>query len=156
MKIRIVGSLAVCMIAVSALTGCIGSRGVTVPPGYDALSTCTLTELPVSGLVNEGAPGCDLEGSSITFEDEDLEGRFDIDTIRTNPDGAPALTISAVGATSANEDGQGRALLMVNWGLPGVGVALIDNGEVVEIWASTDDALNLHRQQVEAEGITLE
>lgn len=143
-----------CVIAASVLAGCWQSSGVSVPLGSDALSTCTLTEIPVSDLSEFGAPDCDLEGSSITFDE--LDGRFNLDSIRTNPDGVPALTISTVGATTSYGDGHGRELLTVNWGIPGVGVALIDNGELAEIWASTDDALDLHRQAVEAAGIPLE
>lgn len=154
MRLRIAGSLAACMLAAPVLTGCGESRGVTIPPGYDNLATCASSELPISALADEGAPGCDLEGSTITFDE--LEGRFDVDVIRTNPDGVPALTITSVGASFAQGDGQGRELLMVNWGIPGVGVALIDNGELAEIWASTDEALELHRLAVQSEGIALE
>ncbi|WP_431075592.1 hypothetical protein [Microbacterium phyllosphaerae] len=109
--------------------------------------------MPISALPELGAPGCDLVGSTLTFEE--LEGRFDTEAV-TYPGGIPSLTITAVGATFAQGDGHRRELMMVNWGVPGVAVALIDNGQLVEVWASSDAALDLHLEALEADGIPIE
>ena len=143
------------LIAIAAvipiLAGCQAQpRGVSIPPGADDLSPCPVTQIPVGELSARGEPGCDLTGTSLTFADETL-------TFAVGPptaDGStPTLTVPAVGAVFSQGDGDGRELLIVNWGVPGVGVAAIDDQRLVAIWASSESALDLQYQQLAVENV---
>lgn len=85
-----------------------------------------------------GAPGCDLAGSSLSL-----------------PDGMGTVTIPGAGEVFSQQTaGTGAPqLLVVNWGVPGVGVATIGGGRLVDLWASTEEAADLQRQQLSVEGI---
>lgn len=124
-------ALVVVFAAMVSLSGCSQGRGVTVPPGWDQLAPCPIAQISIDDLSGIGEPGCDLTGSSLTF---------------TN--GSSALTIPSVGAVFSSGDGTGRETLIVNWGVPGVGVATIDNHRLIQIWASGPGALDLQKQQL--------
>lgn len=136
-----------------AVGGCQAeARGVRVPPGAQGLATCSVAEIPIGELGARGEPGCDLVGTTLTFPDETAEYAVG----PPSSDGAaPTLTIPAVGAVFSQGDGQGRELLIVNWGVPGVGVAAIESGRLVKLWASSEAALDLQRQQLAVENIDL-
>ena len=79
-----------------------------------------------------GAPGCDLEGSKVAF-----------------PDGRSVI-VSGIGHVhtqgSFGPSGQTSEVHVVNWGTPGVGVTATLGDGKEEIWASTDEALQLQRR----------
>lgn len=103
-----------------------------------------------SDLSAMGEPGCDLAGTSLTFADDTLP--FAVGPPTMDGD-TPTLVTPAVGAVFSQGDGEGRELLIVNWGVPGVGVAAIEDGHVVQVWASSADAMRLHRQQLAIENV---
>ncbi|MGB2556545.1 hypothetical protein [Cellulosimicrobium cellulans] len=118
------------------LSAC-GSEGVTVPPGSDALSDCEVQQFNVVELESGGEPGCDLEGSSLLF-----------------PDGT-TLEIGPVGNAASYQDSgsEGVEFSIVNWGIPGVGASITQDGELIDVWASTPEALDLQREQMRIEGV---
>lgn len=146
------GRLLIAIAAVShLLVGCQAQpRGVSIPPGADDLPPCPITQIPITELSVRGEPGCDLTGTSLTFPDRLL-------SVALGPPAAdgstPTLTVPAVGAVFSQGDGGGRELLIVNWGVPGVGVAAIEDRHVVAIWASSDSALELQHQQLAVENV---
>jgi hypothetical protein len=100
-----------------------------------------------------GEPGCDLAGTSLTFAEDTVA--FAVGP--PLPDGGtPTMTIPSVGAVMSQGDGEGRELLIVNWGVPGVAVAAIDDGRAVRIWASSAAAMRLQRQQLLIEEVDLD
>lgn len=119
------------------LTGC-QARGVLIPPGADELLPCKTAEIPIEDLDNIGVPGCDLVGSSLTFTD-----------------GPSAMMIPPVGATFSQGDGSGREFRIVNWGVPGVGVAAVEADRLIDLWASGPEARNLALQQLAIENVDL-
>ncbi|MGC5172481.1 hypothetical protein ACLQ2Q_17740 [Microbacterium sp. DT81.1] len=133
------------------LAGCQGqARGVSIPPGFEDLPTCPVAQVPISELSAMGEPGCDLAGTSLTFAEDTLAfavGPPPLDG------GVPALTIPSVGAVFSQGDGKGRELLIVNWGVPGVAVAAIDDGRAVQMWASSAAAQDLQLQQLAIEDV---
>lgn len=119
------------------LPGCAaGGRGVTVPPGWDELEECDVMSVAAEDLAREGAPACDLAGSSLSF-----------------PSGMGMVTIPEVGEVFSRQVSGEPQILVVNWGVPGVGAASIDDGRVVDVWASTAEAEDLQRQQLSVEGV---
>ena len=147
--------MAVAVLAMTViLAGCQGQpRGVTIPPGSDDLSPCPVSDIPIDELSASGEPGCDLTGSTLTFTDETLEfavgpPAFDGDT--------PTVTVPSVGAVFSQGDGSGRELLIVNWGVPGVAVAAIEDRHAVAIWSTSESALELHRRQLTVENVTFD
>lgn len=146
-----VSAATICVIVGAAITGCGTSpQGVIVPQGADDLPMCPLTQLSLSELAIGGAPGCDLEGSTIGFDE--LEGKFSFEALR-EINIPPSLTITAVGASFSQDDAHGRELIVVNWGVPGVAVALVDNGRLVDIWASSSEARDLHQMTLDQSGV---
>jgi hypothetical protein len=97
-----------------------------------------------------GEPGCDLTGTSLTFADDTLGFAVGLPPA----DGStPSLTVPGVGAVLSQGDGDGRELLIVNWGVPGVGVAAMEDQRLVAIWATSDWAMDLQHQQLAVENI---
>lgn len=143
--------LVVIIAAVFVLAGCQGQpRGVSIPSGAENLEPCPASQIPVGDLAAMGEPGCDLTGTSLTFGGETLAFAVGPPTA----DGSvPTLTIPSVGAVFSQGDGGGRELLIANWGVPGVGVAAIEDRHLVAIWASSDRALDLQRQQLVIENV---
>lgn len=121
-----------------------------MPPGAGALSPCPVSGVPIDELSEAGEPGCDLTGTSLIFDGE--ASAFAVGP-PTFGGGTPTLTIPSVGAVFSQGDGRGRELLIVNWGVPGVGVAAIDDDRLVKIWASSAAALDLQRQQLMIEDV---
>ena len=109
-----------------------------------------MTQIPIGDLAAMGKPGCDLAGTSLTFADETLAFAVGPPTADGS---APTLTVPSVGAVFSQGDGDGRELLVVNWGVPGVGVAAIEDRRLLAIWASSDSALDLQRQQLAVESV---
>lgn len=120
--------------------GACGTEGVSVPPGSDALADCEVQQIEVVELTAGGVPGCDLEGSSLVF-----------------PDGT-TVEIAAVGTATGYQDSrlEGFEFLIVNWGVPGVGASIVKDGQLVDMWASTPEALELQREQMRIEGVATE
>lgn len=108
-----------------------------MPPGSDALSDCKVQQVRVVELAESGEPGCNLEGSSLLF-----------------PDGT-TLEIAPVGNATGYEDSrsEGTEFRIVNWGIPGVGASVTKDGHLVDLWASTPEALELQREQMRIEGV---
>ena len=113
------------------LSGCLQARGVVLPPGSEHLTPCPITQISIDELSEIGEPGCDLTGSSVTF-----------------PDGSPQLTIASIGAAFSQGDGTGRETVITNWGIPGIGVAVIEDHRLVHMWATGPAALDLQKQQL--------
>jgi hypothetical protein len=111
-----------------------------------------VTEIPIDELSDMGDPGCDLTGTSLTFEGDLLA--FAVGP-PTSAGATPTLTIPSIGAVFSQGDGEGRELLIVNWGVPGVGVAAIEDGHLVGIWANGPEAMDLQRQQLSIENVDL-
>lgn len=130
------GAAVVTLVAVMfAATACTGGQGVTVPPGYEDLTPCSPTRIPIESLERVGEPGCDLAGSSLTV------------------DGWPEVMIPRVGEAFSQGDGTGRELMISNWGIPGVGVAEVSDRVLVDLWATTPEANVLQRQQLAIDNI---
>ncbi len=125
-------------VTVLALAGCSAPRGVSIHLGADELEPCEGTSIHVEDLEAAGEPGCDLAGSTLVF-----------------PDGMASLAVPQVGAVFSHQDfGRGNEeILIVNWGLPGVATAVIDDDRLIHLWASSEDALDLQWQQLELEGV---
>ncbi len=123
------------------VVGCSASgAGVSVPPGFDDLDQCPPRSIAVDDLREIGEPGCNLIGSSLVF-----------------PDGV-SLPVSAVGEvfSSRNSSAGDHEHLIVNWGIPGVAAVTSDGGELLDLWASSDEAEQLQREQAKIEGLRLE
>lgn len=133
-----VGRLIRVTVATALLTGalasCGGGQGVTIPNGSEELTRCDPQSISLADLAGDGEPGCDLEGSSVRASDGTI------------------LSIFEVGAVRAYQ-GDGYEYTIVNWGVPGVGVSAVDDGTLVDVWASTDDAEVLQREQVRLDGV---
>lgn len=133
------------------LSGCQAqSGGVTIPSGSEDLPPCPVQRIPVEELSALGKPGCDLAGTSLVFENE--AAGFAVGPPSTDSSG-PTLTVPAAGAVFSQGNGEGRELLVINWGVPGVGVAAIEDERLLSIWASSDAALDLQHQQLEVENV---
>lgn len=113
-----------------------GGQGVTVPPGFEDLSPCAPTRIAIESLESVGHPGCDLTGSTLTVS------------------GWPEAVIPGVGEAFSQGDGTGRELMISNWGIPGVGVAEVSEGVLVDLWA-TPEANDLQRQQLAIDNIVI-
>lgn len=114
-----------------ALTGCstlLDPQGVLVPPGHESLRPCPIRVIAADDLDAQGEPGCDLTGSSIAIDVMNFE-------------------IATIGASVGHCPSTGLEYQWNNWGIPGVGVAKIVDGQLVTIWASTPQAKNLQQQQ---------
>lgn len=120
------------------VVGC-GGAGVLIPDGYDGLSQCEVRQYGVDELSALGEPHCDLEGSSVLFPDGTVAG------------------IQEVGAVVVESDDalHGTEYHSVNWGVPGSAVAMIEDGTVHGVWATSPEALDLHRQQLRIDGYRL-
>lgn len=120
--------------------GACGSKGVAVPPGSEVLSDCEVQQVDVVELASGGEPGCDLEGSSSLF-----------------PDGT-TLEIAPVGIATGYQgsSSEGVEFSIVNWGVSGVGASVTKDGQLVDVWASTPEALELQREQMRIGGVDVE
>lgn len=68
------------------------------------------------------------------------------------PDGRE-LEVAPVGvATGSSSIDSVGEIQSVNWGVPGVGAAHVQGDEAV-VWGSTDEAVDLQRQQLALDGI---
>jgi hypothetical protein len=125
-------------VAALVVSGCAAGRGVSIPLGADELAPCAGTSIRVEDLEAAGEPGCDLSGSSLVF-----------------PDGMMRLAVPAVGAVFSHQDSAmgKQEILIVNWGVPALGAAIIENDRLVDLWASGPAALDLQRQQLQVEGV---
>lgn len=119
------------------LVACGGPTGVSIPAGWEDLAQCEVQQLRVEQLAAAGEPGCDLEGSSLIF-----------------PDGT-TLVIEPVGTNVGLQPDAARAIEFhaLNWGVPGVGAALVKDGTVAAVWASSAWALDLQHEQLRIEGV---
>lgn len=115
---------------------CGSGAGVSIPPGADELEPCSFGPIKVDELPDIGVPGCDLVGASIVLPD------------------ATMLTVPAVGEVFAQQQGDDSLEChIVNWGVPGVGVTAVKDGELVALWASSDEAGRLQREQLKVDNV---
>lgn len=115
------------------LSGC--SPGETlipqIPEGHESLEICPERDISVEELTSIGEPGCNLVGSTVVF-----------------PDGFTA-DVGAVGGitgTDAYHDGETNPPVnyrVANFGIPGIAVSVITYGENPEMWATSDEAMQL-------------
>jgi hypothetical protein len=72
----------------------------------------------------------------------------------TFPDG-PTFGIEPIGVVLGHQADApgGREFQIVNWGVPGVGAALVEHGVVVGVWGSSAQAVDLQRQQLRLDGL---
>ncbi len=121
------------------LSACIakGGQGVTVPAGADLLEQCAPELLSVEDLASRGEPGCDLVGSSVYI-----------------PDG-PTLDVWQVGTAFSHQSSSTGSVeyQILNWGIPGIAVSTVDDGRLIDLWASSAEAEELQRQQLSLDGI---
>lgn len=108
--------------------------GVSIPLGHEDLPQCPPALIEANGLRDLGEPGCNLQGSSLVLP------------------GGTTLEVGEVGAVQSqqfisSEGSQNSEYLVVNWGVPGVGVSKITSGETVS-WATSDAARYLQEQQL--------
>lgn len=133
-----VGRPALAAVATALLTGalasCGGGQGVTIPNGSEELTRCDPQSISLADLATQGEPGCDLEGSSVRAADGTILSIFEVGAVRTY-------------------QGDGHEYTIVNWGVPGVGVSAVDDGTLVDVWASTDGAEALQREQLRLDGV---
>lgn len=137
-RIRRFGLIVAAAGSLVALVGCGGGGAdVSVPLGFEDLDQCPPRSIAVEDLPEIGEPGCDLVGSSLTF-----------------PDGV-SLPIYAVGEvfSSSHPSAGDHEHLIVNWGVPGVGAFTKDGDELLELWATSDQAEHLQREQAKIEGV---
>lgn len=128
---------AVALLALTT-TAC-APQGVSIPPGSEALEQCGgRTTVGVEELGAIGAPGCDTEGA-----------------VLVHPDGRE-LEVRPVGvASGSSSTDSAGGIRLVNWGVPGVGAAYVHEGQAT-VWGSTDEAVDLQRQQLMVEGVASE
>lgn len=119
------------------LVACGTPTGVSIPAGGDDLAQCEVQQLRVEDLAATGEPGCNLEGSSLIF-----------------PDGT-TLVIEPVGTNVGLQPDHTQAIEFhaLNWGVPGVGAALVKDGTVAAVWASSPRAMDLQYEQLRIEGL---
>lgn len=121
------------------LSGCLakGGQGVTVPPGSDLLEQCTPELLSAEDLASRGEPGCNLIGSSVRI-----------------PDG-PTFEVREVGAVFSHQSSATGSVKfqILNWGVPGIAVSTVDEGQLIDLWASSPKAEELQLQQLSLDGI---
>ncbi|MGL3149572.1 hypothetical protein ACSS7Z_04355 [Microbacterium sp. A82] len=135
---RFLAALSMVTIA-GSLSACAGAtgHGVTIPPGADKLVQCPPAPIDATDLSSQGDPGCDLVGSLVRL-----------------PDGT-SLEVREVGAVAWHQssDTNLNEYTIVNWGVPGVGISIVKEGRLVDLWASSADAEELQREQLRVEGI---
>jgi hypothetical protein len=122
-------------LVVLGCAGCAGGPEVAVPPGSDSLPSCARTTVEVSGVDRWPARTCDPAGSSVRFTDGLVLEIPDVGGVASSESGAPGVTHQ-----------------VVNWGVAGVGAASVgDEGEVVGVWGSTEQARALQAERVSAD-----
>lgn len=139
------------IVGATSLTGC-RPQGVDIPKGSENLQPCPQREIRVEDLPQIGKPGCDLAFSTVEFEGE----YFDY---AAGGGGGASVEIGPVGHISSPMkvvDGKTREVIVVNWGVPGVGVASIEDGKLRAIWATSPEAEELQYRQLEVEGIDVD
>ena len=110
---------------------------MSIPAGWEDLARCEVQQLRVEELAAAGEPGCDLEGSSLIFPDgTTLVSEPVGPNVGLQPDAAQAIEFQAL-----------------NWGVPGVGAALVKDGAVAAVWASNPRAMDLQQEQLRIEGL---
>jgi len=132
--------VAVPLVAVTGLlSSCVakGGQGVMVPTGAELLEQCAPKILSVEDLRSRGEPGCNLLGSSVYL-----------------PDG-PTLEVREVGAAFSHQSSSTGSVefQILNWGVPGIAVSTVDEGRLIDLWASSVFAEELQRQQLSLDGI---
>lgn len=107
------------------------SSGVKVPDGYYELPICERQTIRVEDLDTGIGEGCNLLGSAVVFPDGVTHGIVDY---------TPSLTI-----IPSNKE-EAVVYSVHNWGVPGVSASMTRYGKPVQVWASTPEARELHRQ----------
>ncbi len=100
------------------------ASGVSIPLGYEDLQQCPPKLFQAERLRDLGEPGCNLQGSSLNLPDGNTLGIGEVGVVQSQQfmsgDGSPS-----------------PEYLVVNWGIPGVGVSKIMSRETVS-WATSD------------------
>lgn len=107
------------------------SPGVKVPDGYYELPICEIQTIRVEDLDTGIGEGCNLLGSIIVFPDGITHGVMH---------STPSLTLVPMDRKKA------VTYSVHNWGVPGVSASMTRYGKPVQVWASTPEARELHRQ----------
>lgn len=128
---RVVGVLVV------ASSSACASGGVAIPPGGDALPPCKPQRIDVADLESIGAPGCDLVGSQLGLPSGDH------------------VEVPAVGVTSGQQDDppDGPEVVVGNWGVPGLSVAVVADGRLSDVWTSSPEARDLMDAALAGDGV---
>ena len=130
------------------LAGC-RPTGVDIPPGSESLEPCPIRQIAVETLEELGAPGCDLAGSTLAFDDPLALKIMDGRTAEIGPVGnAPRY-----GGPATNPDNSPGDLHVTNWGVPGVAVTVVAEKRIMSMWASTSEAEELERKSLRQAGI---
>ncbi len=60
-----------------------------------------------------------------------------------------------LGVTSGQQDDppDGPEIVVVNWGVPGLGVAVVVDGRLSDVWSSSPEARELTEAALSAEGV---
>ncbi len=114
------------MLSACATTG----NSVHIPPGSEELEQCPPTIIDAEKLSALGEPGCDLVESTVLL-----------------PNGT-SMEIDDVGVSLVKErtSESGTEYVIMNWGIPGVAVSVMEADEVVSQWHTSADAAELQRQ----------
>ena len=124
--------------ALAVVSGCNTCGGVSIPPGGDGLEPCTTWEVSLDQVPVLGDPGCNLEGAAVVLADDER------------------VDIPAVGTVSeqAVESGDLSTVLIVNWGVPGIGMTLNGADGSAEVVGSSPEARDLQEEQNALESCT--
>lgn len=125
--------------ATALLAGCSSPEGVTVPRVPDGFVACEVRSVSVTSVDGAGAAECDLAGSILALSD------------------GTSVTVPPVGSVfvSQGPSDTARAYHLVNWGVAGLGVALVEERRATRIWASTPDARDLQEKQLQVDDIDI-
>ncbi len=122
----------ICLVLVCFLPTC-APKGVMIPPGSDTLNPCPAREIRVEELESIGAPGCNLQGSTIVFPDGKL---------------MPVVAVGEVwsaGIYTENETSDDK-YHVTNWGVPGIAASIREESGAYKTWATSDAARKLQDQ----------
>ncbi len=103
---------------------------VSIPLGSEQLEQCPPRVIDAEELSLLGEPRCNLMGSTVVL-----------------PDGR-SMDIEEVGRSLVKESTSepGVEYLIVNWGIPGAAISVVEAGRVVDQWQTSPDAGELQRQ----------
>ncbi len=119
------------LISIGMLSACATTgTSVSIPMGSEELEQCPPTIIDAEELSSLGEPGCNLVASTVLL-----------------PNGR-SMEIGDVGDSTVKERASepGIEYVVMNWGIPGVAVSVIEVDQVVSQWQTSADAAELQRQ----------